>query len=132
MGTKTRNRTAAAFTSSDVLLFDYIRKVELRLMRLERSVTMPTRARPGAAARPGRRLGAQLGVVAVRFDLYDRARNSAANGYERPTCEVGGGIEFDHPRSAKNAPGAPPVQRLDHFSLFAFARIVDNEEGCHL
>jgi hypothetical protein len=55
MGTKTKNRTALAFTSSDALLFDYIRKVELRLMRLERYVTVPTPGRQGAGARPGRR-----------------------------------------------------------------------------
>ena len=28
-------------------------------------------------------LGAHLGVIAVRFDLYNRARNGTANGYER-------------------------------------------------
>jgi hypothetical protein len=54
MGTKARNRTAPAFTSSDVLLFNYIRKVELRLMRLERQVTKaPTRrsaSRPAGSA----------------------------------------------------------------------------------
>jgi hypothetical protein len=55
MGTKARNRTAPAFTSSDALLFNYIRKVELRLMRLEREVTMPTPRRQRAGARPGRR-----------------------------------------------------------------------------
>jgi hypothetical protein len=34
MGTKTKRRLAPAFTSSDALLFNYIRKVELRLVRL--------------------------------------------------------------------------------------------------
>jgi hypothetical protein len=29
-------------------------------------------------------LGAHLGVVAVRLDLNNRARNDAANTYERP------------------------------------------------
>jgi hypothetical protein len=72
MGTKTKRRLAPAFTSSDVLLFDYIRKVELRLVRLERS------GRRSAGARLGRRR-AHLGVVAVRFDLYNRARNVTAN-----------------------------------------------------
>ncbi len=52
-------------------------------------------------------LGAQLGVVAVRFDLYDRASNGAADGYERPACEVGSGIKFDNPRATEKARGAP-------------------------
>ncbi len=55
MGIKAKRRTAPAFTSSDALLFDYIRKVELRLMRLEHQVTVPTPMRQGAGARPGRR-----------------------------------------------------------------------------
>ena len=76
-------------------------------------------------------LDAQLGVVAVRFDFYDCASNGAADGYERPACEVGGGIEFDNPRATEKAHGAPSVQRRDHLVLFAFGRIVDNEEGCH-
>ncbi len=49
-------------------------------------------------------LDVQLGVVAVRSDLYDRASNGAANGYERPACEVGGGIEFHAPRKRRVAP----------------------------
>jgi hypothetical protein len=58
MGIKAKRRTAPAFTSSDALLFDYIRKVELRLMRrLEHQVTVPTPMRQGAGARPGRRAG---------------------------------------------------------------------------
>jgi hypothetical protein len=77
-------------------------------------------------------LGAHLGVVAIRFDLYNRARNDAANTYERPAREVGGGIEFKHPCAAKNARGAPSVKRRDHFLLFAFAWVVHEEEGCHL
>src|SRR6266403_641696 len=99
MGTKTKNRTALAFTSSDALLFDYIRKVELRLMRLER---------------------------------YDRARNVTANREERSAREIGGGIKFDHPGAAENARAAPSVKRRDHLVLFAFARVVDDEESCHL
>ncbi len=55
MGTKTKRRLAPAFTSSDALLFDYIRKVELRLVRLERYVTVPTPGRRSAGARLGRR-----------------------------------------------------------------------------
>src|SRR5260370_7932267 len=55
MDTNTTKRTAPAFTSSDALLFNYIRKVELRLMRLERQVTMPTPRRQRAKARPRRR-----------------------------------------------------------------------------
>src|SRR5215831_17504947 len=76
-------------------------------------------------------LGAHLGVVAVRLDLYNRARNDAANTHERPAREVGGGIEFKHPCAAKNARGAPSVKRGDHLLLFAFAWVVHNEEGCH-
>src|SRR5262245_50757266 len=76
-------------------------------------------------------IGAHLGVVAVRLDLYNRARNDAANTYERPAREVGGGIELKHPCAAKNARGAPSVKRRDHLLLFAFARVVHNEEGCH-
>jgi hypothetical protein len=72
-------------------------------------------------------LGAQLGVVAVRFDLYDRASNGAADGYERPACEVGSGIKFDNPRATEKARGAPSVERRDHLVLFAFGRIVDDE-----
>jgi hypothetical protein len=55
MVTKAKNRTAPAFTSSDALLFDYIRKIELRLVRLERYVTVPKSRRQGAGARLGRR-----------------------------------------------------------------------------
>ena len=62
-------------------------------------------------------LGAHLGVVAARFDLYNRARNDAANTYERPAREVGGGIEFKHPCAAKNARGAPSMKRRDHLLL---------------
>jgi hypothetical protein len=76
-------------------------------------------------------LDAHLGVVAVRLNLYNRARNDAANTYERPAREVGGGIEFKHPCAAKNARGAPSVKRRDHLLLFAFAWVVHNEEGCH-
>jgi hypothetical protein len=54
MVTKAKNRTALAFTSSDALLFDYIRKVELRLIRLEHYVTVPILGGPSAAVRPGR------------------------------------------------------------------------------
>ena len=54
MGTKAKTRTALAFTSSDALLFDYIRKVELRLTRLEHYVTVPTSGRQSAGVRPGR------------------------------------------------------------------------------
>jgi hypothetical protein len=75
--------------------------------------------------------GARLGVVAIRLDLYNRARNDAANTYERPAREVGGGIEFKHLCAAKNARGAPSVKRRDHLLLFAFAWVVHNEEGCH-
>jgi hypothetical protein len=50
-------------------------------------------------------LGAHLGVVAVRLDLYNRARNDAANTYECPAREVGGEIGFKHPCAAKNARG---------------------------
>src|SRR5262249_51355984 len=77
-------------------------------------------------------VGAHLGLVAVRFDLYNRARNVTANSYERPARQVGGGIEFDHPCAAENARGAPSVKRLDHLAFFAFARVVHDEEGCHL
>jgi hypothetical protein len=76
-------------------------------------------------------LGVYLGVVAVRFDLYNRARNGTANSYERAAREVGGGIEFDHPCAAENARGTPSVKRLDHLAFFAFARVVHDEEGCH-
>jgi hypothetical protein len=76
-------------------------------------------------------LGPHLGVVAVRLNLYNRARNDAANTYERPAREVGGGIEFKHPCAAKNARGAPSVKRRDHLLLLAFAWVVHNEEGCH-
>jgi hypothetical protein len=55
MGTKTKRRLAPAFTSSDALLFDYIRKVELRLVKLERYVTVPTPGRRSAGARLRRR-----------------------------------------------------------------------------
>jgi hypothetical protein len=47
MVTKTKPN-CAAFTSSDALLFDYIRKIELRLVRLERYVTVPKSRRQGA------------------------------------------------------------------------------------
>jgi hypothetical protein len=53
MGTKTKRRLAPAFTSSDALLFDFIRKVELRLVRLERYVTVPTPGHRSAGARRG-------------------------------------------------------------------------------
>jgi hypothetical protein len=53
MDTKTKRRLASAFTSSDALLFDYIRKVELRLVRLERYVTVPTPGHRSAGARLG-------------------------------------------------------------------------------
>jgi hypothetical protein len=46
--------------------------------------------------------------------------------------EVGGGIEFDHPGAVENARGAPSVKRRDHLALFAFVRVVHDEEGCHL
>jgi hypothetical protein len=55
MDTKTKRRLAPAYTSSDALLFDYIRKVELRLVRLERYVTVPPPGRRSAGARLGRR-----------------------------------------------------------------------------
>jgi hypothetical protein len=55
MVTKAKTRTAPAFTSSDALLFDYIRKIELRLVRLERYVTVPKSRRQGAGARLGGR-----------------------------------------------------------------------------
>jgi hypothetical protein len=54
MGTKTKRRVAPEFTSSDALLFDYIRKVELRLVRLEHYVTVPAPGRRSAGARLGR------------------------------------------------------------------------------
>ena len=54
-------------------------------------------------------LGAHLGVIAVRFDLYNRARNGTANGYERPAHQVGGGMEFDNPRATENARGDPSL-----------------------
>jgi hypothetical protein len=76
-------------------------------------------------------VGAHLGVITIRLDLYNRTRNDAANTYERPAREVGGGIESKHPCAAKNARGAPAVKRRDHFLLFAFAWVVHNEEGCY-
>jgi hypothetical protein len=63
-------------------------------------------------------LGAHLGVIAVRLDLYNCARNDAANTCERPAREVGGGIEFKHPCSAKNARGAPSVKRRGSATLY--------------
>jgi hypothetical protein len=98
------------------------------------SVTSRSRRRGG---KPQERvstgvLGAHLGVIAVRLDLYNRARNGTANGYERSTRHVGGAIEFDNPRATENACGAPSMKRRDHLGLFAFARVVHEEEGCHL
>jgi hypothetical protein len=55
MDPKTKRRLAPTFTSSDALLFDYIRKVELRLVKLEHDVTVPTSGRRSAGARLGRR-----------------------------------------------------------------------------
>ena len=54
MGTKTKRRLGPAFTSSDALLFDYIRKVELRLVKLERYVTVADAGAPKrrSASRP--------------------------------------------------------------------------------
>jgi hypothetical protein len=53
MDTKTKRRLAPAYTSSDALLFDYIRKVELRLVRLERYVTVPPPGRRSASRPSG-------------------------------------------------------------------------------
>ncbi len=52
MATKTKRQVAPAFTSSDALLFDYIRKLELRLVRLECYVTVATPGRRRSASRP--------------------------------------------------------------------------------
>ena len=74
-------------------------------------------------------LGAQLGVVAVRFDLYDRASNGAptAMSARRARSAVELNSITHAPRKRRVAP-----QRRDHLVLFAFGRIVDDEERCHL
>jgi hypothetical protein len=136
MGTKVKRRTAAAFTSSDALLFEHIRKVDTHSCRIAAdecsTVTSRSRRRPADALERilAGGLDADLSVIAVGLDLHDCARSlGTADSYERPARDVGGGIEFDNPRAAENARATPSVERRDHLALFAFARFVDDEEG---
>src|SRR5262245_50090515 len=83
MGTKTKRRLAPAFTSSDALLFDYIRKGriapgETRALRHGADAGAPKRR---SASRPGAPMGATVRLTEVPGEVSDHEQKRAALGY---------------------------------------------------